>query len=297
MTGSFTTKDTKDTKVRTLKGRTSVRTLKRFSFVSFVSFVVMVTLAISVSAQRRGRFGFNMSAPPNPKYDGAFRFCRVMFRNAANGDGGGWGVDYPKSDINLSFRLSELTTTWVSRDDDGEFNHAVIRLTDPELFRCPFIMLTEPGGAYFDEEEAKQLREYLLRGGFLWADDFWGDYAWEHWVNELAKALPSGYPIVDLTMDHPMFHTLYDVAELPQIPSINSYFYTGRSTSERGSASAVPHARAIFDLTGHMMVLMTHNTDFGDAFEREGENHEYFERFAGPGYAVGIDVLIYSMTH
>jgi hypothetical protein len=273
------------------------RTARSFPFVSLVSLAVIGILAVTVSAQRRGRFGFGMSAPPNAPYDGAFRFCRIMFRNAANGDGGGWFVDYPRADVNLTFRLSELTTTLVSRTDGGDFNHAVIRLTDPELFRCPFIMITEPGGAFFDDEEAKQLREYLLRGGFLWADDFWGEYAWEHWVNELAKALPTGYPIVDLAMDHPLFHTLYDVAELPQIPSINSYFGTGGSTSERGSESAVPHARAIFDSTGHMMVLMTHNTDFGDAFEREGENREYFERFAGPGYAVGIDVLVYAMTH
>lgn len=269
---------------------------RNFSFRLFLCFALIGLLALSVSAQRRGRFGFGMSAPPNPKYDGAFRFCRIMFRNAPNGDGGGWSVDYPRADVNLTFRFSELTTTLVSRDDSGDFNHAVIRLTDPELFRCPFIMITEPGGAFFDDEEAKQLREYLLRGGFLWADDFWGEYAWEHWANELAKALPSGYPIVDLAMDHPMFHTLYDVAELPQIPSINYYFGSGGRTSERPD-STVPHARAVFDAGGHMMVLMTHNTDFGDAFEREGENREYFERFAGPGYAVGIDVLVYAMTH
>jgi hypothetical protein len=272
-------------------------TAQRFTFLSFVSFVVIVSLAISASAQRRGRFGFSMSPPPNPKYDGAFRFCRIMFDNARNGDGGGWGVDYPRADINLSFRLSELTTTSVSRGDDREFNHAVIRLTDPELFHCPFIMLTEPGGAYFDEDEAKQLREYLLRGGFLWADDFWGEYAWEHWVNELRKVLPSGYPIVDLAMDHPIFHVLYDVPELPQIPSIGHYFASGGGTSERGADSAVAHARGIADANGNLMVLMTHNTDFGDAFEREGDNREYFERFAGPGYAVGINVLVYSMTH
>ena len=270
------------------------------SFVSFVSFVVIVALTVSAAsalAQRRGgRFGFGMSAPPNPKYDGAFMFCRIMFRNAGNGDGGGWYVDYPRSDVNLSFRLSELTTTSVSRDSLGEFNHAAIRLTDPELFRCPFIMMTEPGGAYFDEEEAKQLREYLLRGGFLWADDFWGEYAWEHWANELSKALPSGYPIVDLAMDHPLFHTLYDVSELPQIPSINWYFGSGGRTSERYD-STVPHARAVFDTTGHMMVLMTHNTDFGDAFEREGEDPRYFYTFSVEGYQTGINVLLYALPH
>jgi len=271
--------------------------MKAVALVVAIAIAALSLTPAPARAQRRGRFGYGFMTPPeNPKYDGAFMFCRIMFRNAPDGDGGGWFVDYPRADVNLSFRLSELTTTLVSRDSTGDFNHAVIRLTDAQLFRCPFIMMTEPGGTYFDAEEAKQLREYLLRGGFLWADDFWGEYAWEHWTNELAKALPSGYPIVDLTMDHPIFHTLYDVAELPQIPSINWYFGSGGQTSERFD-SRVPHARAVFDANGHMMVLMTHNTDFGDAFEREGENREYFERFAGPGYAVGIDVLVYAMTH
>jgi len=234
--------------------------------------------------------------PPNAKYDGAFMFCRIMFRQAMDGDGSGWSVDYPKADVNLSFRLSELTTTSVSRDTTGDFNHIVIRLTDPQLFRCPFIMMTEVGAAYFDEEEAKQLREYLMRGGFLWADDFWGERAWEHWATELQKVLPSGYPIKDLTMEHPLFHVLYDVKDLPQIPSIGYYFGSGGDTSERFD-SRVPHARGIEDANGNLMVLITHNTDFGDAFEREGDNREYFDRFAGPGYAVGIDTVLYAMTH
>jgi hypothetical protein len=260
---------------------------------------LVATLMASTSAQFQGRrdrrFGYGI--PPNAKYDGAFRFCRIAYSQAPDGDGGNWAVDYPRADVNLSFRLSELTTTSVSRDSLGEFNHIVIRLTDPELFRCPFIMMTEVGATYLDQLEAKQLREYLTRGGFLWADDFWGEYAWDHWEYELRKALPSTstYPIVDLPMDHPIFHVLYDVKELPQIPSINAWFGTG-GTSERYD-SRVPHARGIADAGGNLMVLITHNTDFGDAFEREGENREYFDRFAGPGYAVGINVVLYAMTH
>ena len=110
--------------------------------------------------------------------------------------------------------------------------------------------------------------------------------------------LPSNaFPIVDLPVDHPVFHTLYDVQRFPQIPSIGFFLGTGGRTSERGSDSAVPHARAIFDPDGHMIVFITHNTDFGDAFEREGENREYFDRFAADGYAVGIDVLLYAFSH
>ena len=259
---------------------------------------IVGTLMSSASAQFQGRFRGrrNYGIPPNAKYDGAFMFCRIMFRQASDGVGGDWSVDYPRADVNLSFRLSELTTTPVSRDAAGDFNHIVITLNDPELFHCPFIMMTEVGATYLDEDEAKQLREYLMRGGFLWADDFWGEYAWEHWVNELQKVFPTGYPIKDLSMDHPLFHVLYDVKELPQIPSIDYYFGSGGDTSERRD-SRVPHARGIEDANGNLMVLITHNTDFGDAFEREGDNREYFDRFAGPGYAVGIDTVLYAMTH
>lgn len=263
--------------------------------------LVAVTLAAAVaSAQRRGRFGYQR-IPENPAYDGAFQFCRIAFRNAPNGDGNGWFVDWPRADENLTFRLSELTTTTVSVGSDGPraYNHSVLNLTDVlTLSKCPFTMLTEPGGAYFDESEARGLREYLQRGGFLWADDFWGEYAWDHWVGELRKALPSGeFTIADVPLDHPIFHMLYDVHELPQIPSIGFWAGTGGATSERGRDSAVPHARAAFDANGHMLVFMTHNTDFGDAFEREGDMREYFNVFASRGYAVGINVILYAMTH
>ena len=107
-------------------------------------------------------------------FDGGFNFCRIMFSESHDGDGGNWSVDYPRADINLSIRLSELTRTRISRDPSGEPNHVLLRLTDDLLFQCPFIMMTEVGSAYFSPEEAERLREYLLKGGFLWADDFWG---------------------------------------------------------------------------------------------------------------------------
>ena len=107
-------------------------------------------------------------------FDGGFQFCRLVFRNDRNGDGGGWSVDWPRADENLSVRLSELTRLPVSVDENSVPKHLLVRLTDPELFHCPFVMMTEPGGTYFDDQEAAGLRSYLLHGGFLWADDFWG---------------------------------------------------------------------------------------------------------------------------
>ena len=225
-------------------------------------------------------------------------FCRIAFRQNPYGDGSGWYVDYPRADENLTFRLSELTKTPVSRDEFGGFNHVVLWLTDPLLYRCPFIMATEPGALYIDQAEAAALRDYLQKGGFFWADDFWGTRAFEAWSDQIAKALPPGeYPIKDIPLDHELFHMLYDMRRLPQIPSIGWWMGTGGSTSERGRDSAEPHARAIYDDRGRIIVLMTHNTDFGDAFEREGDNHEYFLTFAPEGYAFGVNALLYAMTH
>jgi Domain of unknown function (DUF4159) len=259
----------------------------------------LVLLASAAIAQRGFRSDQIRWATPE-SFDGAVMFCRISFRNNPYpyGDGGGWYVDYPRADQNLSFRFSELTTALVSRSRAGDYNHVVVRLTDPLLFRCPFVMLTEPGGAYFDEDEARGLREYLMKGGFLWADDFWGNRAWRNWSNQLAKALsPDEYPPVDVPLSHELFHMLYDVRRIPQIPSIGFWMGTGGRTSERGPESAEPHVRAIHDDRGRIMVLMTHNTDFGDAFEREGDNHQYFLTFAPEGYAFGINSLIYALTH
>jgi hypothetical protein len=158
-------------------------------------------------------------------------------------------------------------------------------------------MLTNPGRAFLNEKEAAALRIYLQKGGFLWSDDFWGSYGWKHWIGELRKVLPEGtHPLVDLPVSHPMFHTLFDAQRIPQIPNIGFYRGTLR-TSERGSDSVEPHAGAILDSNGRVMVLITHNTDFGDAYEREAEDPEFFYKFSVEGYAIGIDILLYAMTH
>jgi len=230
-------------------------------------------------------------------FDGGFQFCRIAFRNAANGDGNGWDVDFPRADQNLSIRLNELTKVPVSFDDHKEPNHLLLTLDQAELFRCPFIMMSEVGAVYLTDAEAANLRDYLLKGGFLWADDFWGEYAWAIWESQIRKVLPSStYPIVDLPLTHPVFHELLFVDHMPQIPGFGGGV-GGRSTSERGEDSAVPHARAILDDHERVMVLITFNTDFGDSYEREDQDPVYFQRFSVIGYAFGINALLYSMMH
>jgi hypothetical protein len=252
--------------------------------------------AVTVEAQfRRGGYGIRFATPDS--FDGQFQFCRVAFRSDFRGDGGNWSVDYPAADVNFSIRLSELTLVRISKSAGGQPNHVVVRLTDPEMFQCPFIMMTEVGSAFFTEEESRLLRLYLEKGGFLWADDFWGTYAWNFWVNQLRRVLPaSDYPIVDLPLDHPLFQTQFEIRQLQQMSSIGFWRGTG-GTSERGADSATPHARAILDKHGNVMVFITHNTDVGDSWEREGEDPEYFYNFSVPGYALGINVLLYAMSH
>ena len=262
---------------------------------------VLLTATV-VDAQdlwRRGWSRFAERKATLESFDGAFNFCRVMYESRRFGRGGGsWRTDYPSADINLSIRLSELTRTSVSQTPDGGPNHLVVRLTDPELFQCPFVLMAEVGRAYFSEEEGGQLRTYLLKGGFLWVDDFWGPYEWAVWEEEITKILlPGKYPIVDLSDDHPLFGTMFKLPGVPQIPSINYWYESGGGTSQQGAASATPHARAIFDEQGRLIVLMTHNTDIADSWEREGDDPRYFFRFSVDGYAMAINVLLYVMSH
>jgi hypothetical protein len=237
--------------------------------------------------------------PTADSFDGWFNFCRGMFYSSRREAGGqGWWTDYPAADVNFSIRLSELTKTRVSRTPNDEPNHLVVRLTDPELFQCPFIEMEDVGTARFSDIEASRLREYLLKGGFLWVDDFWGEAAWAQWVAEIERVLPpKEYPIRTVTPSHPVFRAFFEVPKLPQIPSIAHWRRSGGGTSERGSESAVPQMYAISDSNDRIMVLMTHNTDISDAWEREGEDPRFFYQFSPDGYAVGINVLMYAMTH
>ena len=253
---------------------------------------------VSAQGRRGGRFGYAVPMATPESFDGGFQFCRLAFRGSRGGDGGSWSVDFPRADVNLSIRLSELTMTRVSFDEAREPKHLVVRPTDPELFQCPFVMATEVGAAYFDEEESARLREYMLKGGFLWVDDFWGSYAWEYWQSQAERILPpSQFHIVDLPLSHPLFRAHFEVKSVPQIPSINFWGGRGGGTSERGRDSAVPHARAMLDSAQRIMMLMTHNTDIGDSWEREGDDPDYFYTFSVNGYAFGINTLLYAMTH
>ncbi|MGE3178030.1 MAG: DUF4159 domain-containing protein, partial [Vicinamibacterales bacterium] len=192
--------------------------------------------------------------------------------------------------------VSELTKTPISRNTRGDPNYWVVSATDDALFRCPYLMAADVGTLKFTEAEVMRMREYLLKGGFLWVDDFWGTAAWQYWSQEIRRVLPE-YPIIDIPPDHPIRHTLYNLDVIPQVTAIQAWRGSGFSTSERGEDSRTVNFRGIADERGRILVLMTHNTDIADSWEREGEDREYFLQFSPKGYAVGINVVLYSLTH
>ena len=265
--------------------------------------MLMPVLALGVGAAyfRSAREADNQRGAVNPTWSAdehfrkdVFTFVRIKYRVDGKYGWGHtpdrWRIDFPDSDLNFSFRLQQITALKV--DPDGK----VLELTDKELFDYPFIYIVEPGRLTFKEEEIPILRRYLLNGGFLMFDDFWGDWEWSNFYQEIKRVFPNREP-EDLLLDHPIFHSVFDLKEKPQVPGIDS-FKRGWTYDHHGSGSEEPHYRGIFDDQRRIMVIICHNTDLGDGWEREGDNEEYFHRYSEKcAYPMGINIVFYAMTH
>ncbi len=272
------------------------------SIVLFVLFpVVLITLGES-SAQRWRRQRQEWFDPADrrgvPTWEqdehfgkDVFTFVRIRYDSGwgRGWGGGGWATDFPDSDLNFPYRLQQLTSMRVDP------NYKVVELTDPDLFQYPFVYLIEPGRMTLSEPEVRGLRRYLLNGGFMMVDDFWGEDEWGNLHAELKRVFPDREP-QELPLEHPIFHCVYDLKEKPQVPSIHTWLSSGM-TYERWDAQS-PHYRGLFDDNGRMMAIICHNTDLGDGWEREGENEEYFREFSEKkAYPMGINIVVYAMTH
>ncbi len=232
-----------------------------------------------------------------------FCFARIRWTRLTRSrqiwwNGGYWYSDSPDSDLNLSFRLQQLTSLKV--DPNGRF----IDLTDPDLFNYPWIYIVEPGLMVLEDAEVPLLKKYLLNGGFLMTDDCWGTPQWANLEREMNRVFP-GRQWVELEMDHPIFHMVYNL-DVPkanlQVPNVQ----IGRTADvtgitweyHEGEVCKDIHFRALFDDKNRLMVLGCYNTDNGDGWEREGEDVYFFHRFAeNIAYPLAINIIVYSMTH
>ena len=276
-------------------------TSRRLATACIVALTVTATAAYAQQIILGGGGGFRGApkwATPQ-SFDGSWNYCRGFFTSDYREPGGsGWNTDFPAADNNFSVRLAELTFVSVKLASNRQPDNVVVRLTDPLLFHCPMLFMEDVGTAALDQDEIESLRTYLLKGGLLWVDDFWGSLAWERWQDTIARVLPPGeYPVFDIPPDHPILHTLYNVKSVPQVSSIQFWYRSSGDVSERGYDSQRVDFRGIQDHKGRLMFVMTHNTDISDTWEREGENREYFERFSPDGYAVGVNVVLYALTH
>lgn len=230
----------------------------------------------------------------------AFReyyFSRVAYTGYARGWGRGfgrggasWAIDYPKADqIFLSF-IDRL----LSNLDAYEWQHPVL-LDDPELRRFPYLYALEVGYMNLTPPEVVGLRGFLLAGGFLVIDDFWGPNEWANFEYQMEQVLP-GYPIVDLSLSHEIFSTFYEITELLQVPSrsngINSIY--GGSTAE--CYGCLPQVKGIYDERGRLMVVINFNTDLGDAWEWADDPY-YPLKFSTYAYEMGVNMILYAMSH
>jgi hypothetical protein len=212
---------------------------------------------------------------------------------------GTWWTDFPDSDLNLSFRLQQMTSIKV--DPDGR----VLDLTDPDLFNYPWIYMVEPGSLLLKEPEVQVLRKYLLNGGVLMADDFWGERQWDVFYREIKRVLPER-EFVELPMEHPIFHCVFDL-NVPKNMLQTPNYRTGELSKDNGGITweyhdgeqcTEVHVRAILDDKGRIMIIATHNTDNGDGWEREGEYQYFFREFSEKrAFPLGINIIFYLMTH
>jgi Domain of unknown function (DUF4159) len=199
--------------------------------------------------------------------------------------GGGWSEDYPKADRQFVEGLRRLTRL------NARPYQEVLEPDSDDLFNWPWLYAVNVGTWDFTDEQAAHMRAYLLRGGFLMVDSFHGVAEWESFLIGMRKIFPDR-PIEDLENKDEIFHVLYDLDERIQVPGYQ-YIMTGR-TFERDGIE--PKWRAIRDDKGRIMVAICHNMHIGDAWEH-ADDPRYPERFSSLAYRLGINYIIYSMTH
>lgn len=253
--------------------------------------IVALWFALAESSVAQGRHpadpppNSGWSIPAQFEHD-TFTFVRLRPQNHVN-----WNIDFPDSDLNFPFRLQQLTALRTNPQS------RVVDILDPDLRNYPFTYIVEPGFMQLSDQEAAALRSYLLDGGFLMLDDFWGDSEWNNVRENLQRVFPDR-EIRELELDHPIFHTVFDIDEKPQIPSIVIAMenrHTGNFWEKNGRGA---HYYGIFDDKDRMMVIVCRNTDLGDGWEEEGVDPWYFEEFSKKrAYPMGINIIFYMLTH
>jgi hypothetical protein len=220
--------------------------------------------------------------PPVGRYYGG-----VEFYGSWKAGGSNWTMDYPRSDRHLSAAVRRLTRIHARSAEEP------VDLDDNDVYDWPWLYGVEVGHWNLTDYQARVMREYLLRGGFFMCDDFHGAIEWDVFQTSMKKVFPDR-TIVDLPDDCPIFHTIYNLDDRYQVPG--ALFLETHLTYEKGETGKTPHWRGIYDDQGRVMVAICHNMDLGDSWEH-ADNPQYPEHFSALGLRIGLNYLVYAMSH
>jgi hypothetical protein len=280
----------------------ALRLCGKLNMSKLLKLLILPTLIIATLVPTVGQRSFDdfrQRRRPEPQASGPsfgeFTFVRTIYdspsrgygRRGYGGGGGTWTVDYPEADNNFIVGLREWAGTNLKIAPRPE----AVEILDDRIFDYPFIYIVEPGFLELSTEQAARLREYIARGGFIFLDDFWGESEWEN-VQEQFHRIGPELEIKDLPLSHPIFHSYLDVEEVVQVPNV--YNAMRGETSEKGGV--VPHYMGVENKNGRMVAFIARNCDLGDAWEWINDSR-YPVKYGLPAYKVGINVVIYAMSH
>jgi len=240
----------------------------------------------------------NFPLPPDYMAKGEWTFARLMYptwrypfdwqfrgNDWTNGRTN-WTIDYPRSDRHIAAAVRRLT-----RIHARSVEQCINLDEGDDVFNWPFLYGVEVGHWELTDSQIAKMREFLLRGGFFMCDDFHGTQEWSVFVNSMSKVFPDR-PIVDLENAHPIFHTVFDLDDRYQVP-VYQFVITNRVYEKDGYE---PRWRGIFDDHGRLMVAICHNMDLGDSWEN-ADDPKYPEKYSALGMRIGVNYIVYSMTH
>ena len=196
-----------------------------------------------------------------------------------------WTQDFPRADRHFSLAVRRLTRIHVRSVEQP------VNLDEGDAFDWPWLYAVQVGEWGLTDRQGQALREYLQRGGFFMADDFHGDAEWYEFESRIHKAFPE-YAIREIPDDDPIFHTVYDLSEKYQIPG-EAHLYSGHKNGPSGIGA---HWRAIYDSQGRILIAISYNSDIGDAWEWADDPH-YPEKFSDLAIRLGVNYIVYAMTH
>ena len=258
--------------------------------------VLVISFLAAALAQRRSvnDYPFDDNAPvvtpPDANEKTEWAFARLQYPSLQSNNRqwmarGHWTIDYPKADRQFSAGVRRLTRLHVRSVEQ------VVSLESDDIFNWPWIYAVESGHWDLPDAQCAKLREYLLRGGFLMTDDFHGTYEWDVMMASMSRVFPDR-PVVDIPNNDQIFHVLYDLDERFQVPGTVNYPFN--KTYEYDGYQ--PEWKGIYDDKGRLMVAICHNMDLGDAWEH-ADSPYYPEKFTGLAYRIGINYIIYAMSH